>query len=264
MKKMKTLALLVVLLLAACNPLKLTQQPGKYYRVYGFGPRLEIAPFTSPIKWRTLGLYAGDYGIYTDTSYTVTGEQLELRTWPLETPIYVDWVTREQVTYGLPIHPFYHSTGGLESDTVYSPPFHIQVKCQYPYRRDILPSVWLLNEEAGQDSTREIDLFETGAQEIIPELWNRPRLWFADHYAGPNYENRLARIVELYAAPRGPAQVDLFVTNTEARRYLNGRLVMVSKLNLGFTYRIRVTLIVNGPKAEPLIWKIDKLSITKN
>lgn len=255
---MKKLILIVLsLILFSCNTAT------KKYLYYPSIKQGEIQTINgNSISFHTLGLRASDYGMYTDTAWAYNTEHLWLWTKKLLNPVEIAWVTQEQIRWGLPVHPFYYSTGGVESDSVFRPPFHIQVQCNYLYRSDVMEAVWLLNNSALYP-TRELDLFESGSQNIIPEVWQRPRLWFADHYGDVAYVNRKASIVELYAPPKGVNQIDLFVFKNHALRYVNGKLVKETILDLDYEFKILITVIVNGVVAYPVEWHINKIVIEK-
>ncbi len=211
----------LVLFLTACTPAFL----------------LPSQPAGSTTSYHTAPLYAGNYGYYTDSMVTVK----------LDTPITIDWITTEQIKYGVAVHPFTHLTGGIESDSTYRPPFHIRVICPFLYRSDILESVWLLNDIA-KDSTRELDLFESGYS------WHR-RLWMADHFGGMQYNNRKADITFIPFPPGGINTVDILVYPDHAMRFLNSKLRKVTWKNLNFDYHILVTMIVNTWDAKPARWE---------
>lgn len=188
-------------------------------------------------QFHVADIYAANYGLY----------QMEMATTKLDTPVTIAWVTAEQLKWHTAVHPFTHMTGGWESDSTYRPPFHIRVECAFLYRADIMESVWLLND-FGKDSTRELDLFESGYS------WHR-RLWMADHFGGVNYANRQGDIKHIFWPPVGINTVDIFVYPDHALRYLNGRLVKTTWKDLDYDFRILVTMIVTEPTAKSAAWK---------
>jgi len=158
---------------------------------------------------------------------------------------------------------FSHTTAALESDKLYRPPFHLQCEYAFLCRKDILESVWLLNEptinifgKKTRNPTRELDLSESGRS------WHR-RAWFADHFGKENYTDRQMSSVELFFPPRGVQKLDIFVYPDYAERYLNGYLIKRSEKDLDFEYRILATLIVNNTSSGDADWNIKKLAIKK-
>lgn len=247
------LTLLLTFSLLSCNTATKTYLTYPFIKVDSI-PTIqgEVIPF------KTLGLYPGDYGMYTDTAWAFWEDDLFLNTRKLSEPISIDWVTQAQQTWeGLTVHPFYFSTGGVASKEQFKPPFHIQVKCDFLYRNDILTSVWLLNY-AAVDSTRELDLFETGLGDL-----GRHRLWFADHFAGPEYQNRVMSATELIFPPDTLSQIDIYVYKNYALRYIDGKLVKKTIQNLDYYYNILVTIIVCNPFALNADWYIDKIRIER-
>lgn len=247
----KLILLLLTMVLLSCNTAT------KIYKIYPFIPSVGQHTINGQrIPFKTLGLYPGDYGMYTDSSWMIWEDDLYMTTKKLDTPITIDWVTLEQIKWNNPVHPFYFTTGGVISVEKYRPPFHIQVKCNFLYRSDILESVWLLNNNEA-DSTRELDLFESGNGN-----WGN-RLWCADHFAGPLYENRAMNAVELIFPPDSINQVDIFVFKNHALRYINGKLIKETIANLDYEYNILVTMIVCDSTAREGEWYLDKIQIEK-
>jgi hypothetical protein len=195
------------------------------------------------IQFEVAPLYAGSYSVYTDSMVIVR----------LDTPLTVDWITAEQVAWGLPVHPFTHSSGGLRSVETYRPPFHIQVKTPFLYNKDVLESVWLLND-ASVNPTRELDLFESGFS------WRR-ELWMADHYSEDScYINRKQSVTDISPVD-GVATVDILVYPDHALRFLNGELKMVTWMDLDYEFTVLVTMIVKSWFTEPCRWDIESVKI---
>jgi len=225
--KIKYLLLLFVIYFASCTPA---------FRLVAPDPTGEIDFNVAP--W-----YSGSYSLYTDSMVVVK----------LDTPLEVDWIKREQVAWGLPVHPFTHSSGGLKSVETYRPPFHIQVKTPFLYNGDVLESVWLLND-ASVNPTREMDLFESGFS------WKR-KLWMADHYSEDScYINRQITVTDITPVD-GMATVDILVYPDHALRFLNGELKMITWMDLDYEFTVLVTMIVQSGSAEPCRWDIESVKI---
>jgi len=251
---MKKILILLLLVLASCGVNEF-QSTGKSRVIYPFAETHSIPnEYMRPIEFQTLGLYAADYGMYTDTSYTISDSTVELRTVKLQNPIFVQWIYDEQVKWNVNPHPYYFTTGGISSVKTYKPPFHIHVECNFLYREDILESVWLLND-IEKNPTREIDIFESGRGQ-----YGR-RLWLANHFGEPSYVNRLSRIVEVLFPPMGVNKIDLFVDDRTVSKYINGKLIYRHHLDFDYEYRILVTMIVNGQNGYNATWTLKNLTI---
>ena len=220
---------------------------------YRQGAKVDIPEIKGTPNFHVKGLDGNDYGRYDQVAVTRYDNQFQLHCnrWPgVQTP---QWIRDEQIKWGKPVHDFTHITGGLESDKTFRPPFHVQVRTRLPYRSDILPSVWLLND-CDKNPTRELDMFETGFS------W-KPRIWFADHTGAANYENRVMYKIEPFLVPCGMNQYDLFVSYTDAKWYVNGRLIKFRSGDWNYDYRLLVTLIVCRSTARDYTWEIEKIAV---
>jgi len=256
MKKLKLLFIILwigiiiatIVVLTGCNS-------SKEYKVYPYLPKQDtISNITGIIDFKTLGLAPESYGMYTDTAWAAFENSLYLYTRKLKDTISIEWVTQEQIKWNVLRHPFYLSTAGIESIKWYKPPFHIQVICNFLYRKDLLESVWLLNNNEA-DSTKELDLFESGRNEY------RKRLWFADHFAGKQYNERKMSAVELLFPPDSLTKIDIYVFPNKAIRLINNRIVKETYVNLDYYYKVLVTIIPLKSTANSADWYIQKIAI---
>ncbi len=213
-----------------------------------------------PIVWDNKGLDAGDYGMYDASCWGYSTAGLFLSARKLTTPITIDWVTQEQIKAGMTPRPFTHRTSGLESRETYKPPFHIQVKCPLPHTDKYLPCpIWLMiypkdNPTIPWPLICEHDLVETGGSYF-------GNTWFANHW-GTDYGKDHYKEQSNIAFPlKGTNQFDLFIYSDHSEKYLNGHLVQTWVHPMDYNYRLHSTLIVKTPKAENIIWHIDKVAI---
>ena len=231
--------LLILLICSGCS----------MYRIYPLLDVIDIPEIgTEYLSWHQAGQWVENYGLYTDT--VCAGSKLNLTVTKLSDPITLDWVTQVQKENNLPVHPFTHQTTGYESDYRYRPPFHLQVSCPFLYRADVIESVWLLNR-CDQDSTCELDLFESGQGDFYP------RLWCASHFAGLNYQNRAMQSFKVLFPPERTNQTDIYVYPDSCIRYINGRRIGKTVRNMNYDFCILATLIVLNDKAGDVNWPVE-------
>lgn len=162
-----------------------------------------------------------------------------------------DYVKEAIAKSSKPNRIYTHYAGSLITKETFTPPFHVQVLADIPYVDGLLPCpAWLYH---CVERTEEFDMGETSQSDI----------WFAHNYSakpnwgGPHYCSG----DHLWWCPKGIHQIDLEVTTTTAKWYLDGHPIKTRRGDFLLPYFILSTMIVHQSYCVNTQMIIKQLSI---